>query len=122
MNTNNINNNNNSIYLDSESDLFIKIAESIFKLASEEPNGILGARLKLRIQLENGKCVDMCDCFPYDASTLSTSDIIITLKQDSKTTGFRKFLQSFKLFANLGKYFPLSIDTKNFDIIKFRLY
>ena len=109
-----------SIYLNTESDLFTKIAEKIFELASEEPNGILGARIKLKLMCDGGKNYDICQSFPYDSSTMSTSEIVITIKED--ITSFKKLLMAFKLYSNIGKYFSLHIDSNNFDIVKFRLY
>jgi hypothetical protein len=109
-----------SIYLNSESDLFTKIAEKIFELASDEPNGILGARIKLKLMCDGGKNYDICQSFPYDSSTMSTSEIVITIKED--ITSFKKLLMAFKLYSNIGKYFSLHIDSNNFDIVKFRLY
>lgn len=109
-----------SIYLNTESDLFTKIAEKIFELASEEPNGILGARIKLKLMCDGGKVYEICPSFPYDSSTMATSEIVITIKED--ITSFKKLLQAFKLYSNIGKYFSLHIDSNNFDIVKFRLY
>ena len=108
------------IYLNTESDLLSKIAEKIFELASDEPNGILGARIKLKLMCDGGKQYDICQSFPYDSSTMSTSEIVITIKED--ITSFKKLLMAFKLYSNIGKYFSLHIDTNNFDIVKFRLY
>lgn len=110
----------NSLYLNTESDLFTKIAEKVFELASDEPNGILGARIKLKLMCDGGKVYDMCQTFPYDSSTMATSEIVITIKED--ITSFKKLLQAFKLYSNIGKYFSLHIDSNNFDIVKFRLY
>lgn len=107
--------------MDPESDLFTKIAQDIFKLAIEEPNGILGARIRFRLMFLNGKLFDISECFPYDQSTMATSEIIVTIKED-KSYGLKKFLQSSKMFSNFKKYFMLNIDSKCFEIVKNRLY
>jgi hypothetical protein len=112
--------NSSSIYLNTESDLFTKIAEKIYELASDEPNGILGARIKIKLMCDGGKIYEICPSFPYDSSTMATSEIVITLKED--ITSFKKLLQAFKLYSNIGKYFSLHVDSNNFEIVKLRLY
>lgn len=111
---------NASIYLNTESDLFTYVAEKIFELASEEPNGILGAVINMRLQCESGQMYTICQSVPYDTSTIATSEITITLKED--VTGLKKFLQAIKFYSNVGRYMALHIDTKNFDTNRVRLY
>ena len=111
---------NSTISINTESDIFTRISEKIFELASEEPYGILGTRINIRLMLENGKYYGICQSFPYDSSTMATSEIVITLKED--VTSFKRFLQTFKLFTNIGKYFAMHIDSNNFEIMKTRLY
>lgn len=89
-------------------------------MASEEPNGILGARIRMRIMCEGGKVYDMCQCFAYDSNTMATSEITVTIKEDIRS--LKKLLQAFKLYSNLSKYVSLHVDSNNFDIIKKRLY
>lgn len=109
-----------SIYLNTESDLFTYVAEKIFGLASEEPNGILGAVINMRLQCENGQVYTICQSVPYDTSTIATSEITITLKED--VTSLKKFLQAIRLYSNVGKYLALYIDAKNFETNRARLY
>lgn len=109
-----------SVYLNTESDLFIHMAEKIFELASEEPNGILGAILNLKLQCDNGKVYHICKSTPYDQTTIATSEITVTLKEDA--TGFKKFLQAFRWYSHIGKYLALQIDSKNFEVTRERLY
>ena len=111
---------NTSISLDVDTDLFTKIAQKVLELASEEPNGILGARIRLRIMCEGGQCYDMCQCFAYDSNTMATSEITVTIKEDIRS--LKKLLQTFKLYSNFSKYVSLHVDSNNFDIIKKRLY
>lgn len=111
---------NSSVYLDTESDIFTYIAEKIFELAFDEPNGILGTVINLRLISDNGKVYHICNGIPYDQSTIATSEITITLKED--VTGLKKFLKAFKWYSSVGKYFALHIDSQNFDISKKRLY
>lgn len=106
------------IYINS--DTFTFIAERVFQLASEEPNGILGAVINLRLLCDNGQVFDICRGVAYDPSTLAMSQINITLKED--VTGLKKFFQAFKLYSNIGKYLSVHIDSKNFDVEKLRLY
>jgi hypothetical protein len=113
-------NTHQAIYLNTESDLFTKIAESIFKMASEEPNGILGSKIKLRLMYESGNVIDMCPFFAYDTDTLATSEITVTLKECS--TDLKKFFKAFRLFNNFVRYFPLNIHSSSFDINKRKLY
>lgn len=101
-------------------DLFTYIASKIFELASEEPNGILGTVINLRLQCDNGCFFDICQGLPYEPSTMATSEITIVMKED--VTSMKRFLQTFRLYANIGKYFALQIDSKNFDVYKARLY
>lgn len=111
---------NASIYLNTDSDLFTYVAEKIFGLASEEPNGILGAVINMRLQCENGQVYTICQSVPYDTSTIATSEITITLKED--VTSLKKFLQAIKFYSNVGRYLALHIDAKNFDTNRVRLY
>lgn len=113
--------NNRTIYLNNEDgDLFLKIAESIFKTAIEEPNGILGARIQMRLLLDSGRSIDMCQFFPYDSNTLATSEITVTIREGAN--GLKKFLQTFRLASGFVKYVPLTIDTNYFDMAKNKLY
>jgi len=75
----------------------------VLELASEEPNGILGAVINLRLVCDNGQVFEICQGVAYDPSTMSTSQISITLKED--VTSVKKFFQGFKWYANIGKYF-----------------
>lgn len=109
-----------SVFLNTESDLFTHIAEKIFELVYDEPNGILGAVINLKIICDNDKVYHICQNTPYDHCTFATSEVTITLKED--VTGFKKFLQNFKWYTSLGKYFAMHIDSKDFDITKKRLY
>lgn len=111
---------NSSIYLNTESDLFFHIAEKIFQLASEEPNGILGTVINLRLECDNGRTYDICQKVPYDHSTTATSEFTITLKED--VTNLKKFLKNFKMYSNLGKYLAMHIDSNNFEVVKQSLY
>lgn len=124
-NNHNINNKSSrgthsSIYLNTESDLFTYVAEKIFELASEEPNGILGTVINMRLQCENGQMYTISQGMPYDTSTIATSEITITLKEDM--TSLKKFLQAIKCYQNVGRYLALHIDAKNFDTHRVRLY
>ncbi len=111
---------NACISLDTESELFTKIAQKILDMASEEPNGILGTRIRMRIMVEGGQVYDMCQCFAYDSNTMATSEITVTIMEDIRS--IKKLLQAFKLYANFSKYVSLHVDSNNFDIIKKRLY
>jgi hypothetical protein len=106
--------------LNSEADLFTYVAEKIFELASEEPNGILGTVINMKLQCENGQAFTICQGVPYDTSTIATSEITITLKED--VTSFKKFLQAIKCYSNVGRYLALHIDSKNFETHRLRLY
>ena len=79
-------------------DIFSKISKEIFKSSLDEPNGILGARLNIRLQLDGGKIVDVCR-FAYDPTTFTTFEIFIILKED--VTSVKKLLHAFKLYSNL---------------------
>ena len=139
----NSSNNNSSSSNNIDGDLFYKLAESIFKTAIEEPNGILGARIKMRLMLDGGnnnnnnnnnndnnnnnlnntnneKIIDICDFFSYDSHTLATSEITVTIREGS--SGLKKFLQAFKLSSGFVKYIPLYVDTSYFDLSKRKLY
>ena len=109
-----------SVYLNTDSDLFTSMAEKIYELASDEPNGILGAVINLRIECDNGRLHQVCPSFAYDPTTMATSEIQITFKED--VTSFKRFLKAFRWYANIGKYLALHVDSKNFDIVKHRLY
>lgn len=111
---------NSSIYINTESDLFFHIAEKIFELASEEPNGILGTVINLRLECDNGRIYDICQKVPYDHTTIATSEFTITLKEG--VTNLKKFLKNFKMYSNLGKYLAMHIDSKNFELLKLSLY
>ncbi len=108
-------------YLNSDMDLFTKIAERIFELGSEEPNGILGARIQLKLRLSNGKVHDCSELFAYDSSTMATSEIIVTLNEDV-TRPARRFVNKFKILASLEKYLAIQIDPVAFAVTKNRLY
>lgn len=110
---------NSSIYLNIESELFTHIAEKLFELASDEPNGILGTKINLKLSCDDGQIYDICTGFPYDQSTITTTEITITIKES--VTAFKKILQSLKL-SSIKKYFALHIDSEYFDIYKYRLY
>lgn len=121
--------NTSTLYLNSDSDLFTKIAEAIFKQACEEPNGILGARLKLNLFYDNNeKCINLSDSFAYDSTTIPTSEIIVNLKQDKSNTygdsvgGFGLIKRCLKYLHS--KYFQhtFTIDSSNFELYKNRLY
>ena len=109
-----------SISVDVDTDLFTNIAQQVLEQASEEPYGILGARIRLRIMCEGGQCYDMCQCFAYDSNTMATSEITVTIKEDIR--GLKRLLQTFNLYSNFSKYVSLHVDSNNFDIIKKRLY
>jgi hypothetical protein len=106
---------------DDDDELFTQIAEKVFQMAIEEPNGILGARLQLRLELISGKSFDISDLFAYDASTMATSELYITLKEQehSKT---KRFVNKFRVLSSLDKYFAMQIDSENFNITKKRMY
>lgn len=117
--------------LNSDSDLFTKIAEQIFKQASDEPNGILGARIQLNLVYETDKCVCMAESFAYDVSTMQTSEIVVNMCQDKclNSNGDSSGVGGLALIKRClrylhAKYFQhrFSIDSNNFDIIKNRLY
>ncbi len=101
-------------------DLFTYIAQKVFELASEEPNGVLGALISLKLECHNGQVFEICNGLAYDSSTMPTFQISITLKED--LTSFKKIFQTFKWYSNIGKYFSLHVDSKNFDIKKVQLY
>lgn len=113
------------IYLDTDSELFTRIAEKVFKLAGEEPSGILGTRIKLSLLLDNGKCIDVCQYFAYDAKTFATSEISVIIRED--LTKMKKFLLAFshRVFTSasvMERILALKIDSNNFDIAKKKLY
>ncbi|CAF0816809.1 unnamed protein product [Brachionus calyciflorus] len=122
--------NTSSIYLNTDSDLFIKIAECVFQQASEEPNGILGAKLKLNLMYDDDKFLCISDSFPYDSTTLPTSEIIVNLKyNNNKRNGDSNNVGNFGFIKKCLKYFHSKyyqhvfvIDSKDFDIFKNRLY
>jgi hypothetical protein len=108
-------------YLNSDADMFTKIAERVFELGSEEPNGILGARLQLKLRLGDGQVCDCSELFEYDASTMSTSDIIVVINEDVSSCG-RKLVSKFKMFSSFEKYLAIQIDPVAFTVAKNRLY
>ena len=118
--------NTTCLTLGRDSDLFIKIAEEVFKQASEEPNGILGAKLKLNLIYENN-LICLSDCFAYDSTTMPTSEIIVNLRQEKQSGDFG--IGGFGLVKKClkylhSKYFQtiFTIDSNNFEIVKNRLY
>jgi hypothetical protein len=111
---------NSAIFLKSDCSLFTQIGAQIFKLALEEPNGILGARLRLRFQLLDGRVYDCCDSFAYDATTMPTSELVVTLREQCTET--RKLLGRFRILSALEKYLWRHVDPSNYEIIKNRLY
>ena len=111
---------NLNLYMEPDSDLFMKIAESIFRMGVEEPNGILGTRIKLRLMLDDNKLYDMCQFFAYDSNTYATSEITITLKED--VTKLKKFLLGFKFLSSFDRYVSIKIDSNDFEINKKKLY
>ena len=121
--------NTTGLYLNSDSDLFTKIAEEIFKQASDEPNGILGARIQLNLAYDNDKCVCIAESFAYDTNTMPTSEIVVNLRQDkgnlngdSSASGLTLIKKCLRYLH--AKYFQhrFTIDSNNFEIIKNRLY
>lgn len=121
--------NTTGLHLNSDSDLFIKIAEQIFKQASEEPNGILGACIQLNLIYDNDKCVCVAESFAYDTTTMPTSEIVVNMRQDKcsvngdSSVGGLSLIKKYLRFLH-AKYFQhrFSIDSNNFDINKNRLY
>jgi len=104
-----------------EPDLFTRVAERVLALGLEEPNGILGARLKLQLRLASGRILDCSDLFAYDASTMSTSEILVTICEQKESRA-RKLVHRFSLLARLDKYLPIQLDAVNFSIVKNSLY
>lgn len=123
--------NTTGLYLSSDSDLFTKIAEQIFKQASDEPNGILGARIQLNLASDADKCVCVAESFAYDASTMQTSEIVVNMRQDkcqnsngdSSSVGGLALIKKCLRYLH-AKYFQhrFTIDSNHFDIVKNRLY
>ena len=109
-----------SLFLNGDLDLFTRMAERIFELALDEPNGILGARMQLKLELANDKVYECSEMFPYDPSTMATSEIQVTMCEDVSHT--RKFLSKFKMLSRLDKYLACQVDPVNFSIAKSRLY
>jgi hypothetical protein len=100
-------------------DIFHRIAKDVFKSSFEEPNGILGARLNIRLQLDGGKIIDL-GRFAYDPLTLSTFEVSIILKED--VTSVKKLLHAFKLYSNFGKFLSTHIHNTNYEFTKRKLY
>lgn len=100
-------------------DIFHRIAKDVFKSSFEEPNGILGARLNIRLQLDGGKIIDL-GRFAYDPLTLSTFEVSIILKED--VTSVKKLLHAFKLYSNFGKFLSTYIHNSNYEFTKRKLY
>ena len=119
---NSVGKNLKSLYLDTQCDLFTRIAEKLFKMACEEPNGILGTRIKLSLALDNAATVDVCDFFAYDSKTFATSEITVILKED--VTKLKKFVLACGKVFSLGvdRFVALKVDSVNFEIAKKKLY
>ena len=100
-------------------DIFTKIAKDIFKVSLDEPNGILGARLNIRLKLHGDKIIDV-GRFAYDPTTLSTFEVSIVLHEE--VTSVKKFLHAFKLYSNFGKFLSTYIDGTNYEFKKQKLY
>lgn len=100
------------------SSLFYKIAEKLFALAGEEPNGILGTRIKIEFKLRSGEQINLCSFFAYDAKTLATSEMTVQIQEDE--TKMKRFLR--RCLINPEKFLSLKIDSNNFEIIKRKLY
>jgi hypothetical protein len=100
------------------SSLFYKIAVRLFALAGEEPNGILGTRIKIEFRLLSGERVNLCPFFAYDAKTLATSEMTVQIQEDE--TKMKRFLK--RCLINPDKFLSVKIDSNNFEIIKRKLY
>lgn len=99
-------------------ELFSKIAFAILKEACEEPNGILGARINLKL-IYDGKLIEVAR-FAYDPCTLTTFEVFITIKEDVRS--LKKFLHAFKLYSNFGKFISTYLDENNYEFTKRKLY
>lgn len=100
-------------------ELFTKISKEIFKSSLVEPNGILGARINMKLALDGGKIIDL-GRFAYDPATLTTFEVFITIKEE--VTSVKKLLHAFKLYQQFGKFLPAYIDANNFEFSKRKLY
>lgn len=111
---------------------FVRIAEQIFELGLDEPNSILGSRLQLKLQLQNGKCYECTDLFAYDSSTMTTNDISVTIYESqlskngtaSSSSSMRKLIQKLKIFnmEHSSNKRSLVIDSVDYNVVKNRLY
>jgi hypothetical protein len=99
--------------------LLAKVSRDIFTASLDEPNGILGARINVKLHCHDGRLVEVAR-FAYDPCTLTTFEVFVIIKEDVRS--IKKILSAFKLYANFGRYLATHIDENNYEIVKRRLY
>ena len=88
------------------------IARQCLIMSAEEPFGIMGAQIKIRLLLDKSNVVKYLPVIRLNSKQKATFEIEIDLHEDTKMFTFRRFLSGWKIFKELKEKSSLYVSSR----------